>query len=238
MAGQWMFHVLRENPCPYLPDRLERKLMTRIEGREASSFYTLLSQSGFRRSHIFAYRPACHECTACVPVRIKVSDFRPSRTQRRLISLNRDLVAEEVAAVATEEQYRLFQAYVQTRHYEGEMAEMRFEDYRGMVEDTQLDTRLTEYRLPDGALVAVCLTDWLGDGGSAVYSFFDPDLAKRSLGTWMILDLIDAVRKRTLTHVYLGYWIENAPKMAYKQQFRPLEGLGPDGWQVLVPQDG
>lgn len=230
-----MFHVLRENTCPYLPGRLERKLMTRIEGEDASPFYTLLSQSGFRRSHIFAYRPACQGCSACVPVRVKVADFRPSRTQQRLIRLNGDLTLREVAPTATDEHYRLFQSYVVARHHDGEMADMRFDDYRGMIEDTHLDTRIAEYRLPSGDLAAVCLTDWLGDGGSAVYSFFDPDLAKRSLGTWMILDLIETTRRRGLDHVYLGYWIDNAPKMAYKERFRPLEGLGPDGWRVISP---
>ncbi len=234
IAGQWMFHVLRENPCPYLPGRLERKLMTRIDGPEASAFYSLLSQSGFRRSHIFAYRPACHGCRACVPVRIKAAAFRPSRTQRRLIRLNRDLSVRELPAIARKEHYALFQAYVLARHRDGEMADMRFEDYRGMIEDTHLDTRLSEYRLPSGALAAVCMTDWLSDGGSAVYSFFDPKLSSRSLGTWMILDLIEGARRRGLDHAYLGYWIENAPKMAYKARFRPLEGLGPDGWRTIV----
>lgn len=234
IAGQWIFHVLRENPCPYLPGRLERKLMTRIEGPDVAAFYTLLSRSGFRRSHIFAYRPACHNCSACVPVRVTVAAFRPSRSQRRLVRMNRDLSAREVPAKATDEHYALFQRYVLARHHDGEMADMRFEDYRGMIEDTHLDTRLTEFRLPSGALAAVCLTDWLGDGGSAVYSFFDPKLSKRSLGTWMILDLIDRARRRGLAHVYLGYWIENAPKMAYKERFRPLEGLGPDGWRVIA----
>ena len=105
----------------------------------------------------------------------------------------------------------------------------------GMIEDTHLDTRLSEYHLPSGELAAVCMTDWLGDGGSAVYSFFDPKLSKRSPGTWMILDLIDGARRRGLAHVYLGYWIDNAPKMAYKEQFRPLEGLGPEGWRVIAP---
>jgi leucyl-tRNA---protein transferase len=233
-AGQWMFHVLRENPCPYLPGQLERKLMTRIEGQDATAFYTLLSRSGFRRSHIFAYRPACRGCSACVPVRVKVSGFRPSRSQRRLVRVNRDLSAREVPAKATDEHYALFQRYVLARHHDGEMADMRFEDYRGMIEDTHLDTRLSEFRLPSGALAAVCLTDWLGDGNSAVYSFFDPKLSKRSLGTWMILDLIDRARRCGLAHVYLGYWIENAPKMAYKERFRPLEGLGPDGWRVIA----
>lgn len=229
-----MFHVLRENPCPYLPGRMERKLMTRIDGPDATAFYSLLSRSGFRRSHIFAYRPACHGCAACIPVRVKVAEFRPSRTQRRLLRMNRDLSVKELPAVASKEHYALFQSYVLARHSDGEMADMRFDDYRGMVEDTHLDTRLSEYRLPTGALAAVCLTDWLGDGGSAVYSFFDPRLARRSLGTLMILDLIDCARRRGLAHAYLGYWIDNAPKMAYKARFRPLEGLGPDGWRPIA----
>lgn len=230
-----MFHVLRENACPYLPGRQERKLMTRIEGEDATPFYTLLSQAGFRRSHVFAYRPACQSCSACVPVRVEVEGFRPSRSQRRLGRINRELVAREVLPVATEEHYRLFQSYVLTRHWDGEMADMRFEDYRGMVEDTHLDTSLLEYRLPSGELAAVCLADWLGDGASAVYSFFDPQQAQRSLGTWMILDLVAATRRRGLAHVYLGYWIANAPKMAYKERFRPLQGLGPNGWRTIVP---
>lgn len=234
-SSQRTFHVLRENPCPYLPGRLERKLMTRIEGPDSTAFYSLLSRSGFRRSHIFAYRPACGGCNACVPVRVDVGRFRPSRTQRRLIRVNADLSAAELPAAATKEHYRLFQDYVRTRHGEGEMAEMEFEDYRGMVEDTRLDSRLAEYRLPDGGLAAVCLTDWLEDGASAVYSFFDPALSGRSLGTWMVLALIEATHQRSLDHVYLGYWIKDAPKMSYKERFRPLEGLAPDGWRLIAP---
>ncbi len=235
IAPQRIFHVLRENPCPYLPGRMERKLITRIEAPDATGFYSVLSQSGFRRSHVFAYRPACNGCSACVPVRVRAAQFRPSRTQRRLMTLNADLTCVERPAVASPEQYDLFRSYIRDRHGDGEMADMGFTDYRSMVEDTHLDSCLLEYRTPDRRLVAVCLNDWLEDGASAVYSFFDPELAKRSLGTWTILTLIEAARRRGLPHVYLGYWIRQAPKMSYKERVRPLEGLGPDGWRVVAP---
>jgi len=111
---------------------------------------------------------------------------------------------------------------------------MDFNDYRTMIEDTRLKTSLTEFREADGRLVAACLTDWLRDGPSAVYSFFAPELAARSLGTFMVLWLIEAARRQDLPHVYLGYWIAEANKMAYKARFNPVEGLGADGWRLLA----
>ncbi|MEE8534393.1 MAG: arginyltransferase [Kiloniellales bacterium] len=228
------FYVLRESPCPYLAGRRERKLLTRIDGPDATAFYSLLSRGGFRRSHVFAYRPACSGCEACVPVRVVAEDFRPSRSHRRIAALNRDLVWTVRPAVATDEQYELFRDYIATRHGEGEMSAMDFQDYRSMVQETHLDSSLHEARAADGRLVAACLADWLEDGPSAVYSFFDPDLGRRSLGTWMVLGLIEQARRKGLAHVYLGYWIADSPKMAYKARFRPLEGFGPEGWRVIA----
>ena len=227
------FYVMAESPCPYLPGRLERKLFTELRAPAADGFYASLSQGGFRRSHTFAYRPACTGCSACVPVRIAVDDFSPGRSLKRIERRNLDLTASERPPAATAEQYRLFFRYIGSRHGDGEMASMDFGDYRGMVEETVLDTRLTEFRAADGSLVAGLLADWSDDGASAVYSFFDPDLGKRSLGTYMVLWLIDAARRRGLPYVYLGYWIEGSQKMAYKARFRPLEALGPEGWQEL-----
>ena len=228
------FFVLRESPCPYLPGRRERKLLTRIDGPGATAFYSLLSRAGFRRSHIFAYRPACDGCEACIPVRVAVGAFRPSRTQRRVLTRNRDLTWSERPAKAGVEHYELFLRYIVARHGDGEMASMDFAEYRAMVEDGRLDTRLHEARTPGGDLAAVCLADWLEDGASAVYSFFEPALDRRSLGTWMVLALIDEARRRGLPHVYLGYWIDGAPKMSYKARFRPLQGFGADGWRVVA----
>ena len=228
-----VFFALTETCCPYLPARRERKLLTEIHGPNGQRAYNLLSRAGFRRSHNFAYRPACTGCKACVPVRVRARQFTASCSMRRVIRLNRDLTIEDRAAQATGEQFRLFTRYLAARHGDGEMAGMTFSDYRAMVEETRLDTRVTEFRDRDRRLVAACLADWLDDGPSAVYSFFAPELSHLSLGTLMVLRLIETARAEDLDYVYLGYWIEQAPKMAYKARFRPLEGLGANGWRVV-----
>lgn len=230
-----MFYVLMETACPYLPDRLERKVMTQIQGEESARLYSRLSRAGFRRSHNFAYRPACSSCSACVPVRVEAKAFRPGRSLRRIQRLNAGLAWRERPATPTREQFTLFNRYLRSRHADGQMSSMTFEDYRSMVAETQLETLITEFREANGQLVAVCLTDWLEDGPSAVYSFFEPALASRSLGTYMVLWLIEAARRRDLPHVYLGYWIAESSKMAYKARFKPVQGLGPEGWSRLSP---
>ena len=229
------YYVLEPNLCPYLPARMERKLLAKISGPGAQSRYDLLSLAGFRRSHRFAYRPACAGCDACVPVRVVVKGFEPGRSLRRIQRANADLSVEMIPARATEEQFDLFHRYVRSRHGDGEMAGMTEQEYRAMVEASDIDTRLAEFRNAEGDLLAVCLLDWLADGPSAVYSFFEPDEARRSLGTYMVLWLVEAAKEATAAHVYLGYWIEGSRKMAYKTRFRPIEGLGPHGWQPLAP---
>lgn len=229
------YYVLSESCCPYLPGRRERKLITELGDAQGAAFYGLLSRAGFRRSHSFAYRPACSGCSACVPVRVAACAFTSSRSLRRVARANAALRAEEKPPRATLEQFQLFNQYIEARHDDGEMDGMTFADYRGMVEHTHIDTRMVEFRAPDGKLVAACLADWLPDGPSAVYSFFDPALASRGLGTYMVIWLIQAAQDAELPHVYLGYWIEQSPKMSYKTRFRPLEALGPTGWYTLAP---
>jgi arginine-tRNA-protein transferase len=219
--------------CPYLPGRSERKLVTDLAGRNAISFYNDLSRAGFRRSHHLAYRPACAGCSGCVPVRVAVADFTESRSLRRIRNANRDLVARTEAAVATLEQYRLFMRYQRSRHADSDMAAMTLGDYRSMVEDSPVMTRMMELRSPEHALAGGCLIDVLDDGLSAVYSFFAPEAEKRSLGSYLVLALVDEAKRRTLPYVYLGYWIEDSPKMAYKARFRPLEALTPEGWRAI-----
>ncbi len=223
------FHVLPETPCPYLPGRYERKLFTDLTGPRGRRLYDRLSQAGFRRSHRFAYRPACAGCQACQPVRIRAKDFAPGSTLRRIWRRNSDLLVEERPARATLEQFRLFDRYIDQRHGDGDMAAMSFADFQAMVEETVLDTRLIEFRLPQGRLVGAALIDWLEDGPSAVYSFFAPEMADRSLGSHVILWLVAEARRRAQPHVYLGYYIAETRKMAYKARFRPLEALGPQG---------
>ncbi|TAN59159.1 MAG: arginyltransferase [Magnetospirillum sp.] len=225
-------------PCPYVAGRLERKIVTELNGADADSLHESLSRAGFRRSHSIAYTPACPGCDACVPVRIIVDQFSPSRTMRRIAKVNGELVARKVPARATAEQFRLFARYQESRHAGGDMALMGFYDYRSMVEDSPVETFLVEFRQPDGTLTAVCLSDRIGDGLSAVYSFFEPDLAHRSLGTFVVLWLIDEARDLHLPHLYLGYWIAESRKMSYKARFQPLEAFGSEGWHLLeLPAD-
>jgi arginyl-tRNA--protein-N-Asp/Glu arginylyltransferase len=219
--------------CPYVPGRAERKLIVELQGRRADRFYDDLSRAGFRRSHQFAYRPACHGCASCVPVRIAAARFADTRSTRRVRGLNRDLAGRWSAARATPEQFRLFAAYQQVRHGGGDMAQMRYGDYRNMVEDSPVRSEIAEFRDTAGRLVAASLVDRLDDGVSAVYSFYDPAQARRSLGTWSILWLVDACRDAGLPYVYLGYWIAESPKMAYKARFPALERLIPGGWTAV-----
>jgi arginine-tRNA-protein transferase len=239
------FYVTAPSPCPYLEGREERKVFTELRGADASALNEALSRVGFRRSQSVAYRPACDRCSACVSVRVVASAFRPSRRMRKISSRNGDIRSEERPPVIRAEQYGLLRAYLETRHADGGMAGMSMQEYADMVENSPVHTMLVEYRLPPdddaqtndekrGRLIAVALTDVLSDGLSMVYSFFDPEMARRSLGTYVILDHIARAHDRGLRNVYLGYWIANSPKMAYKTEFSPLERLGHDGWHLMA----
>jgi len=227
------FYYSAPAPCPYLPGRVERRIFADLCGPQAAFSYEVLSEAGFRRSLGFAYRPACPGCNACVPVRIPVVDFVESRSWRRVRGANADLSIHHVPARATAEQYALFTRYQQTRHNDGEMARMTMADYQTMVEVGAIDSLIVELRAPDGRLTGACLTDRMAKGYSAVYSFFEPEEPRRSLGSFLILTLIEEARRVGLDHVYLGYWIEGSCKMAYKARFRPLEALTRDGWRRL-----
>ncbi|MBV9076657.1 MAG: arginyltransferase [Methylobacteriaceae bacterium] len=234
------FFLTAPSPCPYLPGQEERKVFTHIVGRRAREINEILTQGGFRRSQTIAYRPACETCRACVSIRVIADEFRPADSFRRVLKANRDLVGTAYANRPSSEQYALFRRYLEARHGDGGMVDMSVLDYSMMVEDSHVETRIIEYRRrgPDtaingrgqGPLVAVSLTDVLADGLSMVYSFFDPALADRSLGTFMILDHISRARAEGLPYLYLGYWVEGSRKMEYKARFRPQERLMPAGW--------
>ncbi len=168
--------------------------MTEITGPGTEALHDRLSRAGFRRSHNIAYAPVCPSCQSCIPIRIPVATFQPGATLRRIARANAQVEAFVVAPRATAEQFQLFQRYQQARHGGGDMATMSFYDYRAMVEDTPVETFLAEFRDPDTRLISACLTDRLGDGLSAVYSFYAPTLEKRSLGTHAILWLIERAR--------------------------------------------
>jgi arginyl-tRNA--protein-N-Asp/Glu arginylyltransferase len=235
------FFLTAPSPCPYLDGQFERKVFTHLVGNKAPEMNDLLTQGGFRRSQNIAYRPACETCRACVSVRILAGEFAASRNMRRVLHANSDLIGVMHDAEPSTEQYSLFRAYLDARHRKGGMSDMTVLDYAMMVEDTHVDTRIIEYRRrgPDtfltgrgqGELIAVALTDVMADGLSMVYSFFDPEQAERSLGTFMILDHINRAKAMGLPHVYLGYWVSGSRKMSYKMRFQPQEHLGPRGWE-------
>jgi leucyl-tRNA---protein transferase len=237
------FYVTAPQPCPYLSGRLERKLFTHLTHDKTPALVDNLLKGGFRRSQNIAYMPYCEGCQACVSVRVVVDEFEPTRSMRRILAANEDLVPQHLQATPTSEQYSLFRAYIDARHAEGGMADMTVLDYAMMVEDSIIDTFMTEYRLkPEpGArnagqkrpLVAAALCDRLSDGISMVYSFYEPEAYKRGLGTFMILDHIAYAKRLGLPYVYLGYWINGSPKMSYKRRFRPQEHLTGNGWTRL-----
>jgi len=231
------FFGTREQPCPYLPGLMESKVVTDLSGPHAQQLHDELTLAGFRRSHNLVYRPTCTACSACVPVRIPVERFSPSRSQRRIWRRSQDLTVTTVPAQATLEHYALFDRYQQTRHQGGGMSTMAFDDYRAMVEETPVETGLVEARTGDGELIAVSLTDWLADGLSGIYKYFAPEQSERSLGTFLILWHIEHARQLGLPHVYLGYWIGDCAKMSYKTRFQPLEELTDNGWQAMDTAD-
>jgi leucyl-tRNA---protein transferase len=234
------FYLTSPSVCPYLPGKEERKVFTHIVGKRARDLNEILTQGGFRRSQTIAYRPACDTCRACVSVRVLVKEFAPSANMKRVLRVNRDVIGSLVPNKPSSDQYSLFRRYLDARHTDGGMADMTVLDYSMMVEDSHVETGMVEYRRRGidsaitrrgtGDLLAVCLTDIMSDGLSMVYSFYDPDLTDRSLGTHMILDHIERARSMGLPYLYLGYWVEGSKKMAYKSRFTPQERLLAPGW--------
>jgi len=243
------FYVTAPQPCPYLTGRLERKIFTHLTPEKSSAMIDNLLKGGFRRSQNIAYMPYCDGCQACVSVRIVVDEFKPTRSMRRIAKRNQDLEIRRVGAIATSEQYALFRDYIGERHSDGGMADMSVFDYSMMVEDSAVETFITEYRRKPGSrllssavtgdlpLAGAALCDKLSDGLSLVYSFYDPDLNDRSLGSYIILEHVEHAKALNLPYVYLGYWIEGSRKMAYKSRFLPQERLTRHGWERVLSED-
>jgi leucyl-tRNA---protein transferase len=231
------FFITAAGPCPYLPGKMERKVFTHLVGPDSKNLNSQLSQGGFRRSQNIAYRPACDGCSSCVSIRVPVNGFNWSKGFRRTLKRNEDISSAIVPARATSEHYSLFRTYIDHRHGEGGMADMTVLDFAAMVDDTLVDSRIVEYRIPtaykpEGELIAAVLVDLLNDGVSLIYSFYDPELENRSLGTFIILDMIRRTNRMAMPYAYLGFWIRESHKMRYKSRFLPQERLSPDGWML------
>lgn len=226
------FYVTAPQPCPYLDGRMERKLFTALQGENAQKLNDSLSQQGFRRSQNVLYRPSCADCSACLSARIDVSQFAPTKSQKRVSRRNAHVERRATSPWATEAQYDLFRTYLSTRHADGGMADMDVFEFAAMIEETPIRSRVIEYT-EDEKLIGVSLTDVLNDGISMVYSFYSPDHDRNSLGTHLILDHIQIAIDAALPYVYLGYWVPGSQKMGYKANFSGLEVFAGGQWQKV-----
>jgi len=231
------FYLTAPYPCSYLPERQARSQVAAPGGLVDTVVYSELVRLGFRRSGHHVYRPRCDACQACTPVRVRVDDFSPSRAQRRCRTRNADVAMRIKPLVFDEAHYRLYRRYQSARHPGGGMDHDDREQFRGFLLQSWVDSALAEYTL-HGEVVMVSLVDRLMDGLSAVYTFYEPDLARRGLGTYGVLEQLRMAREMRLPYLYLGYWIADSAKMAYKRGFRPLEVLSDGQWRVLEDAHG
>jgi len=218
--------------CPYIAGKTEQRIAVDIDFQP--SVHDSLARAGFRRVENWVYKPACPNCTACMAWRVDVRAFKPSRNMSRIKNLNLDLTRTIGEARPTDEHYRLFKAYVTSRHDDGQMARMDRDDFNSMIGNSPIETMLIDYRTQNGQLVGSVLSDLQQDGLSAVYSFFDPEETQRSLGTYMIIDMIGCAVTLDVPWLYLGYYVEQSAKMRYKARFKPAEIFRDGAWHRFV----
>lgn len=227
------FFVTPQHRCSYLPRQDAVTLFADPKINVNGALYGELSELGFRRSGNYLYRPHCRQCTACVPVRIPVERFSPSRRQKRILKRNQDLEIAHRPATYTDEDYDLYCRYIEQRHSDGDMYPPSHEQYNSFLLSEWSSTRFYEFR-HQGTLLAVAVCDIMNNGLSAVYTFFDPDQAKRSLGVMGVLWQIEEAKRMELPDVYLGYWIKECEKMSYKTEYRPMEMFINQRWTQIT----
>lgn len=226
---QLIFFTTPEHQCSYLPEKLSTTLFVDPKAVIDTEQYTSLSSLGFRRSGKHFYRPYCDNCQACTPIRVYAQAFTPSKSQRRILRKNRTLKTQILSADFHEDHYLLYEKYLHSRHADGDMYPPSRAQYRSFLVDGHSSTQFVEFSL-EGHLCAVAVCDKLKDGLSAIYTFFDPDYASLSLGSFAILWQIEEAKRKNLPYLYLGYFIKNCRKMAYKNQYSPFEARINNQW--------
>lgn len=221
------------HPCSYLPEREATTLFVDPDLAITSDLYNQLNELGFRRSGKHFYTPHCKECQDCIATRVVAPNFRPSRRHQRILKRNADIEVVPVSSIDSDEHYALYENYINLRHQDGDMYPADPEQYKQFIGNATQFSSYLEFR-KDEQLIAVCVLDCLPDGYSAIYTYFDPNYEKRSLGVLAILKLIERAQQCELDYVYLGYWIRECRKMAYKIEYRPTELLINGRWQRLL----